>query len=117
MKRISILFLFLLAAAMTMPLGAAKTTKCEMKYPLEGWSAFYKVAHGQGTITCDNGQSAKVTLEAKGGGLTAGKYKVRDGIGKFSEVGDISELLGTYVAAAAEAAAVKSATAARTAPR
>jgi hypothetical protein len=111
MKRISILFPFLLAAAIALPLGAAKTTKCEMKYTLEGWSAFYKVAHGQGTITCDNGQSARVTLEAKGGGLTAGKYKIRDGLGKFSEVGNISELFGSYVAAAAEAGAVKSATA------
>jgi hypothetical protein len=109
MKRISSLSLLLLAATAALPLGAAgKTTKCEMKYTLEGWSAFYKVAHGQGTITCDNGQSAKVTLEAKGGGLTAGKYKIRDGIGKFSEVGNISELLGTYVASAAEAGAVKS---------
>ncbi|HEV7505863.1 MAG TPA: hypothetical protein VGS07_13220 [Thermoanaerobaculia bacterium] len=109
MKRISILSLLLLAATAALPLGAAgKTTKCEMKYTLEGWSAFYKVAHGQGTITCDNGQKESVTLEAKGGGLTAGKYKVRDGIGKFSEVGDISELLGTYAASAAEAGAVKS---------
>jgi hypothetical protein len=109
MKRISILFLLLLASLATVPLGAAgKTTKCEMKYTLEGWSAFYKVAHGQGTVTCDNGQSSKVTLEAKGGGLTAGKYKIRDGLGKFSEVGDISEVLGTYVASAAEAGAVKS---------
>ena len=115
MKRISILSLVLLAAAVTAataPAGAAgKTTKCEMKYTLEGWSAFYKVAHGSGTITCDNGQSEKVTLEAKGGGLTAGKYKIRDGVGKFSEVGSISELLGTYVASAAEAGAVKSASA------
>jgi len=108
MKRLSILFPLLLAVAMALPLGAAKTTKCEMKYTLAGWSAFYKVAPGSGTITCDNGQSAKVTLEAKGGGLTAGKYKIRDGIGKFSEVGDISEVLGTYVASAAEAGAVKS---------
>ena len=109
MKRISSLFLLLLAAAVTVPLGAAgKTTKCEMKYTLKGWSAFYKVANGSGTITCDNGQSAEVTLEAKGGGLTAGKYKIDDGLGKFSEVGDVSELLGTYVASAAEAGAVKS---------
>jgi hypothetical protein len=112
MKRISILSLLLLAAAVTAvtaPAGAAgKTTKCEMKYTLAGWSAFYKVAHGQGTITCDNGETAKVTLEAKGGGLTAGKYKIRDGIGKFSEVGNISELFGTYAASAAEAGAVKS---------
>jgi major membrane immunogen (membrane-anchored lipoprotein) len=112
MKRISILFLSLLAVAVALPLSAAgKTTKCEMKYTLEGWSAFYKVAHGQGKITCDNGQSADVTLEAKGGGLTAGKYKVRDGLGKFSEVADIAELMGTYAASAAEAGAVKSTTA------
>jgi len=109
MKRISILFLLLVAVAAAVPLGAAgKTTKCEMKYTLAGWSAFYKVAHGSGTITCDNGQSAKVSLEAKGGGLTAGKYKIRDGVGKFSDVADISEVLGTYVASAAEAGAVKS---------
>jgi major membrane immunogen (membrane-anchored lipoprotein) len=109
MKRISILFLLLVAVAAAVPLGAAgKTTKCEMKYTLAGWSAFYKVAHGSGTITCDNGQKALVTLEAKGGGLTAGKYKIRDGVGKFSDVGDISEVLGTYVASAAEAGAVKS---------
>lgn len=91
--------------------AAAKTTVCQMDFNLKGWSAFYKVAHGQGTITCDNGQSAKVKLEAKGGGLTAGKYKITDGVGKFSEVASISELFGTYVASAAEAGAVKSSSA------
>lgn len=112
MKRISILLLSLLAVAVSLPLNAAgKTSKCEMKYTLKGWSAFYKVANGSGTITCDNGQSAEVTLEAKGGGLTAGKYKIDDGLGKFSEVADISELLGTYAASAAEAGAVKSSSA------
>ena len=49
-----------------------------------------------------------VSLDAKGGGLTAGKYKIRDGYGKFSEVADIEELFGSYVQAAAEAGAVKS---------
>jgi hypothetical protein len=112
MKRSAVFLMLILAVALTAPAGAvAKTTKCEMKYTLAGWSAFYKVAHGQGTITCDNGQTAHVTIEAKGGGLTAGKYKVNDGLGKFSEVSDISELFGTYVAAAAEAGAVKSTTA------
>ncbi|MBW8877931.1 MAG: hypothetical protein JF614_23460 [Acidobacteria bacterium] len=110
-KRSSAFLMLVLAVALTAPTGAAKTTKCEMKYTLSGWSAFYKVAHGQGTITCDNGQTARVTLEAKGGGLTAGKYKITDGIGKFSEVANISELFGTYVASAAEAGAVKSSSA------
>ena len=110
-KRSSAFLMLVLAVALTAPTGAAGTTKCEMRYTLSGWSAFYKVAHGQGTITCDNGQKARVTLEAKGGGLTAGKYKITDGIGKFSEVTNISQLLGTYVASAAEAGAVKSSTA------
>ncbi|HYX24568.1 MAG TPA: hypothetical protein VFC23_10490 [Thermoanaerobaculia bacterium] len=110
MKRSSLFLMLLLAVALAAPARAA-TTKCEMKYTLSGWSAFYKVAHGQGTITCDNGQSAKVSLEAKGGGLTAGKYKINDGLGKFSEVASISELFGTYIASAAEAGAVKSSSA------
>ena len=100
--------MMILAVALAAPAGAARRTDCRMRYTLAGWSAFYKVAHGQGTITCDNGQKARVTIEAKGGGLTAGKYKVTDGIGKFNEVTDISELFGTYVQAAAEAGAVKS---------
>jgi hypothetical protein len=82
-----------------------------MRFTLSGWSAFYKTASGSGTITCDNGQKASVRLSSKGGGLTAGKYKIRDGYGKFSEVGDISELFGTYVQGGAEAGAGKSSTA------
>ncbi|PYQ59073.1 MAG: hypothetical protein DMF53_19370 [Acidobacteria bacterium] len=89
----------------------AKGTVCEMRFTLSGWSAFYKTASGSGTITCDNGQKAKVGLSSKGGGLTAGKYKIRDGYGKFSEVADISELFGVYVEGGAEAGAVASASA------
>jgi hypothetical protein len=107
MKRNPVFLMMILAVALAAP-ATAKGTDCQMRYTLAGWSAFYKVAHGQGTITCDNGQKARVKIEAKGGGLTAGKYKVTDGIGKFNEVPDISELFGTYVQAAAEAGAVKS---------
>ena len=89
--------------------AAAKTTDCEMRFNLKGWSAFYKVAHGAGTITCDNGQKARVTIEAKGGGLTAGRSQIRDGHGKFSEVSDIEELFGSYANAGAAAGAGKSA--------
>jgi hypothetical protein len=110
MKKLSVLCLLALAAGLSIeaPAEAAATTVCEMKYTLSGWSVFYKTASGQGTITCDNGQKASVTLDAKGGGLTAGKYKIRDGYGKFSEVADISELFGTYVQGGAEAGAGKS---------
>ena len=83
------------------------STKCHIKYSLAGWSAGYSTASGSGTITCDNGQSARVALRAKGGGLTAGKSKI-NGSGTFSEVGDISELLGSYASAEAHAGMVGS---------
>src|SRR5436305_10492336 len=108
-KRSSAFLMLVLAMALAAPIGAAGTTKCEMRYTLKGWSAFYKVAHGQGTITCDNGQKASVILEGRGGGVTAGKSEIRDGLGKFNEVADISELFGTYVQAGATAGAVKAA--------
>jgi hypothetical protein len=97
------------AAMAPRPAAAAGRTDCKMRYSLKGWSAFYKVARGQGTITCTNGQKATVRLTAKGGGLTAGKSEIRNGLGKFSEVSSISELFGTYVQANATAAAGKSA--------
>jgi hypothetical protein len=83
-------------------------TKCQMKYSLAGWSAVYSTASGSGTITCDNGQSARVSLRAKGGGLTAGKSNTVNGSGTFSEVGDISELFGTYASADVHAGMVES---------
>ena len=101
------LSLSLLAAAPA--LAAPATTVCTMDFTLKGWSAFYKVARGSGTISCDNGQKARVRLEAKGGGLTAGKSEIRDGVGKFSEVADIDELFGSYASAGAAAGAGKSA--------
>ncbi len=88
-----------------------QSTKCTMRYSLEGWSVFYSTAAGNGTITCDNGQSVAVTLRAKGGGLTAGKSKIADGHGTFSEVGDISELFGSYASAQAHAGMVESSSA------
>ena len=36
------------------------STKCHITYFLAGWSAGYSTASGSGTITCDNGQSARV---------------------------------------------------------
>jgi hypothetical protein len=84
------------------------STKCTMKYSLAGWSAGYSTASGSGTITCDNGQSARVSLQAKGGGLTAGKSKTVNGSGTFSEVADIGELFGSYASAGVHAGAGES---------
>ena len=108
MKGRSTGFLLAFLIAVTAASPAAAVTKCQMHFTLSGWSVFYKVANGQGTIACDNGQKARVKLAARGGGLTAGKSKISDGLGKFSEVSDISELFGTYVSAGADAGVVKS---------
>jgi hypothetical protein len=86
----------------------AASVKCEMTFTMKGWSAFYKRASGTGRISCSNGQNANVKLEARGGGLTAGKSSIENGKGEFSAVKDISEVFGSYAAAEAHAGAVKS---------
>ena len=78
-------------------------TKCRMDFTLSSWSVFYKSSKGEGTITCENGQTATVKITAKGGGISFGKSKIADGAGVFSEVGDISVLFGSYGEAEAHA--------------
>jgi hypothetical protein len=81
-----------------------------MTFKMSGWSAFYKTATGTGNIHCSNGQSMRVKLRAKGGGLTVGKSTIENGKGEFSSIsGGINELLGSYIAAEAHAGAVNSA--------
>jgi hypothetical protein len=98
----------LLAATPTHAADPAAKVKCEMKFTMKGWSAFYKRASGTGTIACSNGQKANVKLEARGGGLTAGKSSIENGRGEFSAVKDIEEIFGSYADAEAHAGAVKS---------
>jgi hypothetical protein len=88
---------------------AAKDLDCQMRFSLSGWSVFYKEASGEGTVTCSNGDTMRVTIEAKGGGLTFGKSEIHDGLGKFTEVYDIEDVLGAYASAGAHAGASKSA--------
>ncbi|HSM99404.1 MAG TPA: hypothetical protein VLS52_00180 [Rudaea sp.] len=87
---------------------AAGQIDCEMRFNLTGWAAIYKHAEGGGTITCNNGRSFRVHIVAVGGGLTAGKYKVEGGSGKFSQVYDTGELFGSYAQGEANAGVVKS---------
>lgn len=87
--------------------ASSRETKCTMSFFLKGWSAFYKTSSGGGTITCDNGQKASVSIETRGGGFTFGKSQV-NGNGTFSSVSDISELFGSYGTSGAEAGAGKS---------
>lgn len=87
----------------------AADLSCKLKYNLSGWSIFYKTAKGEGTVTCSNGQSMRVHIRVKGGGLTVGKTKVVNGTGKFTGVHAISDVLGHYATAGAHAGADKSA--------
>jgi len=79
--------------------------ECYMAFTLHGWSAIYKTANGSGRVTCDNGQSMPVTLSAKGGGLSVGKYKIDDGHGAFTDVTNIRQVLGRYARTSAQAGA------------
>ena len=100
----------LLGALALVPVAAqAGEISCKMSFSLSGWSVFYKTAKGSGTIRCSNGQTMHVRLSAKGGGLTFGKTRIDNGIGKFTGVYDIHEVLGHYANAEAHAGAVKSA--------
>ena len=104
-----VLVLQLLVAATVFAADKAKTTaKCHMDFNLKGWSVFYKTAEGNGRVTCSNGQHANVKINVTGGGLSFGKMEILDGKGTFSEVLNIDEIFGAYIAAEAHAGAVKS---------
>jgi hypothetical protein len=101
------------ACAMTaLPVSSAHadtaTVKCHLRFNLAGWSLIYKHAEGNGTVRCDNGQSANVKITAVGGGLTAGKYHITDGKGEISTVNGIHDVFGHYAQAGVEAGVVKS---------
>ena len=85
--------------------------KCHLRFNLAGWSLIYKHATGNGTVRCDNGQTARVGITVVGGGLTAGKYKITGGTGEISTVNGIRDVFGGYVQAGADAGVVKSANA------
>ena len=103
--------LFMIATILCVPAFAEGEIKCEMTFSMKGWSAFYKTSKGEGTIKCDNGQTAAVTLKLTGGGITFGKTEIKDATGTFSAVSKLENLLGSYGAAEAEAGASKSSTA------
>ncbi len=81
---------------------------CRLSYSMAGWSMFYKTSSGEGTVSCSNGERLAVSISAKGGGLTFGKSRIDDGVGEFSGVYNIREVIGGYASAEAHAGAGKS---------
>jgi hypothetical protein len=111
LRKTSIRGLALCLALAVAPSAMAGDITCKMTYSLTGWSVFYKTASGTGSVNCSNGQTMSVKIDTKGGGLTFGKYKIRNGFGQFANVDDIRDVLGSYATAEAHASADKSASA------
>ena len=88
--------------------ATARLVECKMQFNLSGWSAFYKTATGHGTITCNDGETARVRIRAKGGGLTFGKSEVVGGTGTFTGARSLTELFGSYAQGEVHAGVVKS---------
>lgn len=111
MRRFAGFSLLALLCALSCPPAFAAAIDCEMRFSMSGWSVFYKTSSGEGVITCSNGSRLNVKISTKGGGLTFGKSKIEDGLGKFTEVYDIEDIIGGYATAEAHAGAGKSSTA------
>jgi hypothetical protein len=113
MKNIVIACVIILQLFITVTVFAAEknntSVTCYMDFSLKGWSIFYKTAEGTGKVTCSNGQHADVKINVTGGGLSFGKMEIVNGKGTFTEVLNIDEIFGGYIAAEAHAGAVKSA--------
>jgi hypothetical protein len=101
------------ALALALPAPAARAASpdinCRIDYHLTGWSLVYKHTTGTGVVTCDNGATMNVRLSARAVGATVGKWKIDNGVGRFSDVHNIREVLGNYAQANANAAVVKAA--------
>jgi hypothetical protein len=90
-----------------MPVAAQTMTSCTMTYKLSGWSFVYKQYDGVGHISCNNGQRAQVGLSSKSIGFTIGKSEI-EGTGVFSDVRNLNEIYGSYVALEGHAGVTKS---------
>jgi len=109
--RVSRIIFTLIAACLTgftaMPVAAQSMTSCTMTYKMSGWSFVYKQYDGVGHISCSNGQRAQVGLSSKSIGFTIGKSEI-EGTGVFSEVRNLNEIYGHYVALGGHAGVTKS---------
>ena len=89
------------------PAAADPMISCTMTYKLSGFSLAYKQYDGIGNISCSNGQRAQVALSSKSIGFTIGKSEI-EGTGVFSEVRNLNEIYGSFLALEGHAGATAS---------
>lgn len=91
--------------------AAERELNCTLAFSTQEWSALYASTVGEGTVTCSDGASLPVAIRANGIGITAGKWKIVQGTGRFTRVTDIDDVLGHYVALSGDVGVVKTGTA------
>lgn len=101
----------LLTVASSATAAAERDLSCNLTFISSEWSAVYASAKGSGTVSCEDGSSMPVAIRAKGIGLTAGKWKITDGKGKFTHVTRIEDVLGSYAALSGDIGVAKAGTA------
>ena len=96
------------SAAVTPARASGADLECKLSYSLSGWSLIYKHTTGTGVVKCNDGKSMPVRVTANAVGLTAGKWHIDNGQGKFTDVHNIHDVLGAYAQASANAGLAKS---------
>lgn len=96
------------SSADQMAVTGTADVNCELVFSLTGWAAVVKHASGNGVVTCDDGSRQAVTITARGGGLTVGKYHIDNGHGTFTDVHGIKDTYGKYIQGEVHAGATKS---------
>lgn len=92
--------------------GEAKMISCTMEFSEEAWAVFLVgKGHGEGHITCDNGQEADALIKSESVGVETGKMDVQHGEAVFGDLSDIDEAFGRYASSSAAAAAGETAAA------
>lgn len=101
----------ILAATSSIASAASRDLSCSLEFTSKEWSAIYASAVGEGIVACMDGSSMKVKISAKGVGVTAGKWRITDGKGKFTHVAKIEDVLGSYLAVSGDVGVSKAGTA------
>ena len=86
----------LLSVAASQSMAGTADLDCKLQYRVKGWSAVVKVAKGSGTVTCSDGTTKAVTIKLRSIGATLGRSQIDNGVGKFTDVLSIDDVIGTY---------------------